>query len=178
MFFGYNRGGRNTLADQIRRMVWAFTLVLALAACMLSVLRTNVPAFAGNNEGGEGNSNEVTVLGSDVLSLNVNTENAPIVYYAGKPWYVIAYDGTGNGVDSGSGGVTSNSGEDYDKCAMPGIITLFSKKNLSDDIAYDNHIRTAVTISDQILKNTLINYTATILIPMTNIYLQLLNEKQ
>jgi hypothetical protein len=122
-------------------MVWAFTLVLALAACMLSVLGTNVPAFAGNNEGGEANSSGDTVLGSDVLSINVNTAISPIVYYAGKPWYVIAYDGTGNGVDSGSGGVTSNSGEDYDKCAMPGIITLFSKINLSGIIAY-NYLNT------------------------------------
>ena len=70
--------------------------LLSLTAAILLAL-TMLPqvVFADNTD-------PAVSEGSDVLETNVNSQNAQILHYGGKSWYVIGYDGTGAASQAGS----------------------------------------------------------------------------
>lgn len=70
-----------------KRITSAFLILLLTAALVMVV------SVAGNLQVHATSGDPGMFMGSDVLGDAVNTADAQKVYYGGKDWYVIAYDG-------------------------------------------------------------------------------------
>ena len=75
--------------------IWTLALVLILLVCLVPA-----NAFAAVQPG--------LSSGTEVLAAGVNTTSAATVYYGGKTWCVVGYDGEGGTSSTGSLGKTGN----------------------------------------------------------------------
>ena len=124
----------------IMRKIMIAALSLAMVACFMPQMNTPVYATDGD---------PAMVAGAEsVLKGTANTDNAQTVWYAGKTWFVISFDGTGNEYTKPNGAMTlllpgvlghagfneaSNPGNDYEGSNLQTTVnglyeSLFSDK--------------------------------------------------
>ena len=109
------------MSKKITGIIVSFLMAVAMLA--------GIPQLSALVRADEGDQ-AALVMGSDVLATDVNTDNAQMVWYAGKTWRVISYGDSGN---------------KYAK--QSGVATLFSSGLLASNQQF-NPDKTAANAND------------------------------